>query len=99
MARSWVTETKNGASRAPSTMRLRRKAGSGRLLLEIVLPLAEGSEPVHLGAVRKGALGGGDVLGLAGPRLLRRRLQGAAVAEGELPREAAEAVHGVEMRG
>ena len=45
-----------------------------------------GGEAVHPGAVDEGALGGGDVLALAGPRLLRRGLQGAAVGEGERAR-------------
>jgi len=48
--------------------------------------------------VRKGTLRGGNVFGLARPRLLRRRLQGAAIREGELPRQIAEFVHCIEMR-
>ena len=36
---------------------------------------------------------------LAGPGLLRRRLQRAAVGEGELPGQAADPVHGVKMGG
>ena len=39
------------------------------------------------------------VLGLARPRLLRRCLQRAAVGEGEVPRQVADLVHRVEMRG
>src|SRR3954453_6248781 len=65
---------------------------------QILLPLAEPREPVHAGAVRKGALRRRDILGLAGPCLLRRRLQGAAVGEGQLPGKRTELVHGIEMR-
>src|SRR6188474_3428799 len=66
---------------------------------QIGLPLAERRETVHPGAMREGALGARDVLGLAGPGLLRGRLQRAAIREGELPGERAEPVHGIEVRG
>src|SRR3954454_22795513 len=66
---------------------------------QILLPLAERGERVHAGAVGEGALRGGDVLGFAGPGLLRRGLQGAAVGERELPGQGPELVHGIEMRG
>src|SRR4029079_6245823 len=56
-----------------------------RLLLQILLPLAGRGEAVHYGAVHGGALRGGDIFALAGPRLLRRVLQRAAIAEGERP--------------
>src|SRR5688572_17857327 len=57
-----------------------RGGGSGGLAtLEVGLPLTLGGEAVHLRPVRERALGGRDIVGLAGPRLLRRRLQSAAV--------------------
>src|SRR5712671_2861627 len=56
-----------------------------RLLLQILLPLAASGQAVHHGAVNEGPLRGGDVFALAGPRLLRRGLQRAAIAEGESP--------------
>src|ERR1051325_10730630 len=70
-----------------------------RLLFQVLLPLPQCRKTVHPGAMREGALGGRDVLGLAAPGLLRSGLQGAAVREGELPRERSELVHGVEMGG
>src|SRR5262245_64108609 len=70
-----------------------------RFLLQILLPLPARGEAVHHGAVDEGALGGGDVFAPAGPGLLRRRLQRAAVAEGDVPRQAADAVDGVEVGG
>ena len=57
------------------------------------------ARPFMRGAVGERALGGGDVFALAAPRLLRRGLQRAAVGEGQLPRQAADLVHRVEMRG
>src|SRR5262249_23743869 len=53
-----------------------------RFLLQVLLPLPARGEAVHHGAVDEGALGGRDVFAPAGPGLLRRRLQRAAVAEG-----------------
>src|SRR2546430_14121414 len=76
-----------------ATVRLRR------FPLQILLPLPAWGEAVHHGAVGEGALGGRDVFAPAGPGLLRRRLQRAAVAEGEAPRQAADAVDGVEVSG
>src|SRR5918995_4912366 len=67
------------------------------LLLQVGLPLAEGSEAVHVRAVRKRALRRSDVVEFARPCLLRRGLQGAAVREGELPGGAADLVDGIEM--
>src|SRR5690349_22772941 len=79
-----------------------RKAGpgpqSGSFFLEIRRPAAFAGEPVHARAMRESALRGLHILSLTGPRLLRRRLQRAAVGESELPRQAADLVHGVEMR-
>ena len=54
---------------------------------------------VHLRAVVERPLRGLDVLGLAGPRLQRRRLQRAPVRELELPRMLAQRVHRVQVRG
>src|SRR5262249_60613092 len=68
-------------------------------LLQILLPLPTRGEAVHHGAVDEGALGGRDVFAPAGPGLLRRRLQRAAVAESESPRQAADAGNGVEVGG
>src|SRR5690349_19062287 len=70
-----------------------------RLLFQVLLPLPQCRKAVHPGAMREGALGGRDVLGLAAPGLLRGGLQGTAVGEGELPGERPELVHGVEMGG
>src|SRR3954453_18984230 len=42
----------------------------GRLLLQILLPLAERGKAVHLGAMGEGALRGGDILSFALPGLL-----------------------------
>src|SRR5262249_55209398 len=70
-----------------------------RFLRQVLLPLPARCEAVHLGALDEGALGGRDVFAPAGPSLLRRRLQRTAVAEGEPPRQAADAVHGVEVGG
>src|SRR5258707_1334652 len=70
-----------------------------RFLFQILLPLAERREAVHHGAMGKSALRGRHVFGLAAPGLLRRRLQGAAIQEGELPGQRSELVHRVEMRG
>src|SRR5262249_20093583 len=70
-----------------------------RFLLQILLPLPARGEAVHHGAVDEGALGSRDVFAPAGPGLLRRRLQRAAVAEGDAPRQAADAVDGVEVGG
>src|SRR5262245_62730998 len=70
-----------------------------RLLLQILLPLPTRGEAVHHGAMGEGALGGRDVFAPAGPGLLRRGLQRAAVAEGDAPRQAADAVDGVEVGG
>src|ERR1044072_5210300 len=70
-----------------------------RLLFQVLLPLAEGRKPVHPGTVREGALRRRDVLGLAAPGLLRRRLQRAAIRGGELPGQRPELVHGVEVGG
>src|SRR5215203_6138138 len=93
-------ERKRGRLAAPfPSAAIAAKRRSGRHLLEVALPLAERCEAVHLGAVREGGLRGGDVAGLTAPGLLGRRLQGAAVRERELPREAADAVHGVEVGG
>src|SRR6185312_8394338 len=72
---------------------------SRRLLFQVRLPFAERGEAVHGGAMRESALRRGDVFLLAAPGLLRRRLQGASVGEGEFPWEAADLVHGVEMGG
>ena len=52
--------------------------------------ICRGGERIHLGAVGEGALAGGDVRGLAAPGLQRGGLQGAAIGEGELPRQGAE---------
>src|SRR5262245_31803960 len=68
-------------------------------LLQILLPLPARGEAVHHGAVDEGALGGRDVFAPAGPGLLRRRLQRAAVAESEPPRQAADAGNGVAVGG
>src|SRR5690348_86367 len=70
-----------------------------RLLFQVLLPLPQCRKAVHPGAMREGALGGRDVLGLAAPRLLRGGLQGAPIREGELPWQRPELVHGVEMGG
>src|ERR1700730_17633579 len=59
------------------------------LLLQILFPLPARGQAVHHGAVGEGALGGGDVLGLAGPGLLRRCLERAAIAKCQSPRQAA----------
>src|SRR5882724_9428800 len=67
-------ETRLPLRRLPVFLRLRR-------------PLPARREPVHPGAVREGALGGGDVLELAGPRPLRRRLERPAVRDGGGPRQ------------
>src|SRR5262249_38355167 len=67
--------------------------------LQILLPLPARGEAVHHGAMGEGALGGRDVFAPAGPGLLRRGLQRAAVAEGDAPRQAADAVNGVEVGG
>src|SRR5262245_64695108 len=77
----------------------RRCRGLRRLLFQVLLPLAARGEAVHHGAVSERALRCGNILALAGPRLLRRRLQGTAIAEREPPRQAADPVHGVEVRG
>src|SRR5688572_24315670 len=69
------------------------------LLLQILLPLALAGEAVHRGAMGEGTLGGGDVFALARPGLLRRRLQCAAIREGQFPRQSADLVHRVEVRG
>src|SRR5262245_66639405 len=69
-----------------------------RLAFQVLLPLPERGEAVHHGAVEESTLTGSNVLGLARPRLLRRRLQRPAVAEGEFPRQAADLVHRVEVR-
>src|SRR4029079_1275191 len=52
---------------------------SRRLFLHIGFPLTECSEPVHLCTMRKGTLGGGDILALAFPCGLRRMLKRAAI--------------------
>src|SRR6266700_566738 len=70
-----------------------------RFLFQILLPLAERRQAVHPGAMGKSALRGRDVLGFAAPGLLRSRLQGAAIREGEFPGQWSKLVHGVEMRG
>src|ERR1700753_1296008 len=69
----------------------------GRLLLDVGGPLAGAGKPVHVCAMAEGALAGGDVLGFAGPRLLWRGLQRAAIGECDLPRQAADRVDGVQM--
>src|SRR5260370_17687839 len=68
-----------------------------RALLELLLPLPERCQAVHPRAMRERALRGRDVLVLAGPGLLGRRLQRAAVRERELPGPVIDLVHGVEM--
>src|ERR1700680_4784832 len=100
-AASRVNSTLRRASGLPEvrTNRLFRYGTSRWLFLQVMLPLPARGEPVHHGAVGEGALGRGDVLGLAGPGLLRRRLQGSAVTEGQSPGQAADTVHGIEMRG
>src|SRR4051812_4731800 len=70
----------------------------GGFLFQILLPLAECRQAVHPGAMGKRALRGRDVLGLAAPGPLRRRLQGAAIREGEFPGQRSKLVHGIEMR-
>src|SRR5271166_4169000 len=70
-----------------------------RLLFQILLPLTARSEAVHHGPMREGALSGGDVLRPSGPRLLRRGLESPPVAERQSPGQAADPVHGIEMRG
>src|SRR5262249_53200647 len=62
-----------------------RREDSRRLAFQVLLPLPERGEAVHHGAVQESTLTGGHVLGFARPSLLRRRLQGAAIAEGQLP--------------
>jgi hypothetical protein len=42
-----------------------RDFASGRLLLQILLPLAAGGETVHHGTMREGALGSGNILRFA----------------------------------
>src|SRR5215831_1075052 len=64
---------------------------------QVGLPLPEGRQPVHPGAVDEGALRSGDVFGLSAPGLLRGVLQRTAIREGELPGEGAQPVHGVEV--
>src|ERR1700759_4384571 len=76
-----------------------RAASSGLFGLQIGLPLAERGKRIHLGAVAEGLLTGRHILRLARPSLLRRGLQRTAVGEGQLPRQAADLVHRVEMRG
>src|SRR5213593_698770 len=88
-----------GRKGGKSPFRRPKRSHLRRLLLEIRLPLAERGEAVHAGTMGEGALRRGRVLRLAAPGLLRRRLQGAAVREGELPRRAADLVDGVEMGG
>src|SRR5215510_7125269 len=73
--------------------------GLRRLLLQVGFPFAARREAVHARAVRERALRCRHVLVAAGPRFLRRRLQGAAIRERDLPRQAAKAVDSVEMRG
>src|SRR5262245_10666153 len=83
-------------------LRAKRPIGSSLLRslpFQILLPLPACREAVHHRPVSEGALGGCDVFALTRPSLLRRRLQRAAVAEREPPRHAADAVHGVKMRG
>src|SRR5581483_2356862 len=68
--------------RFPQSRHRRRVAGPGRRLsrlLQLLLPLAQRGQAVHLGAVQVGGLAGLDIL--AGPGLLRGGLQGAAVGE------------------
>src|SRR5882672_8339032 len=69
-----------------------------RFLFQILLPLAERREAVHFGAMGKGALRRRGVLGFATPGLLRSRLQGAAIREGEFPGQRPKLVHRIEMR-
>jgi hypothetical protein len=73
--------------------------GSRRFALEIGFPLPQGGKAVHHGAMIEGALRGRGVLRLAGPGLLRRCLQGAAIGEGNAPRHLAEFVDCIKMRG
>src|SRR5208283_243806 len=67
-------------------------------LLLLFRPLAPLSERVHLGAVRERRLRGLHVFGSSCPALQRRRLQGAAIAEGQAPRSP-NMIYGVEICG
>src|ERR1700722_8221738 len=75
------------------------RATLSRLVFEVGCPLAGAGEPVHMGAMAESALPGGDVFGLAGPGFLRGCLQRPAIGEGDLPRQVADGVDGVQMRG
>src|SRR3954466_15784425 len=70
-----------------------------RFLFQILFPLAERREAVHLGAMGKSALRGGDVLGFAAPGLLRGGLQDAAIREGEFPGQLSKLFHRNHIRG
>src|SRR5262249_7165434 len=81
--------------------RLAREARgwSGGLLLKLRRPFAHRGQPVHRRAMGEGRLRGSDVFRFAGPRLLRRSLERAAIGEGYLPRGASQPVHSIEPRG
>src|SRR3954452_7936769 len=85
--RSWPIAVQNAAKRL------------SRFLFQVLLPLAERGEAVHAGAMGKSALRGRDILGFAAPGLLRSRLQGAAIREGEFPGQRSKLVHRIEVRG
>ena len=62
-------------------------------------PISQRGQPIHLGAVREGALAGGDVLALAAPGLERGGLQRAAIRERQRPRQRARCVHQRQVLG
>src|SRR5690242_19583895 len=72
---------------------------SARGLLHVAAVGARARRAVEFGAVQERVATGIEVGRLALPRLERGRLEGTPVGEAELPRQAAELVHGVEVRG
>src|SRR5256714_952932 len=90
----WTT----GASALTRLIMVRLSVAARRTSTAATSP-APSAEAIHGGAVDEGTLRCRDVFALPGPGLLRRRLQRAAVAEGEPPWQRTRLIHSVEVRG